>query len=314
LRGGIDEARGEIVVMADADLSYNLGDVPKFVAEVRRGADLVVGDRFAGGIERGAMPIANRLLGNPILSALGRYLTRATIRDFHCGMRAFRRDAVRALDLRSSGMEFASEMIAAATRRGLEISQVPTTLRVDGRGGASHLRPLADGSRHVAVLMVHSTRRLPSRSLSALQWTLLTSILLLGARDVQIASLRLSIGTLLVACLALTVVAALRVVDVAMRAADEVTPRIETSRDTRASAIRVRIVRTAVALWPVTAASVGLVGLAVAVGSWIRVGFGDLVAAEVVRSVAMPSMFVAVAMLASLSRLLVGVIRVVAGR
>jgi hypothetical protein len=175
-------------------------------------------------------------------------------------MRAFRRDAVRALDLRTSGMEFASEMIAVAMRRGLEVSQVPTTLRVDGREGASHLRPLADGSRHVAVLMVHSTRRLPSRSLSALQLTLLTSILLLGARDVEIVSLRLSIGTLLVACLALTVAAALRVVDVAMRAADEAIPRIETSRDTRASAIRVRIARTAVALWPMTAASVGLVG------------------------------------------------------
>ncbi len=151
--GGIHAARAPWVVMADADGSYDLKNIAPFAQALRGGADLVMGNRFAGKIEPGAMPILNRYLGNPVLSALGRLLSGARVGDFHCGIRAFRREKILALGLQSPGMELASEMIAKAQRAGLHIQEVPVTLRKDGRGGRpSHLRPWRDGARHVAVL------------------------------------------------------------------------------------------------------------------------------------------------------------------
>lgn len=153
LLGGIAEARGEFVVMADSDGSYDFAEIPRFVAKLRQGYDLVMGNRFAGEIKPGAMPWHHRYIGNPLLSGLGRLLYRPGCRDFHCGLRAFRRDRVRRLGLRCPGMEFASEMVIRASRQGLRITELPIVLHPDGRGRAPHLRSFADGWRHLKLLL-----------------------------------------------------------------------------------------------------------------------------------------------------------------
>jgi glycosyltransferase involved in cell wall biosynthesis len=171
LAGGIAAARGEFVLMADADDSYGLDDLGQFVAQLRAGSDLVMGNRFAGGLEPGAMPFLHRYLGNPVLSRLGRLFFHIPIGDFHCGMRAFRRDAIRALEMRTEGMEFASEMVVRASLAKLNITEVPTVLRKDGRTRAPHLRTWRDGWRHLRFLLAFSPRWLllyPALVISAL--------------------------------------------------------------------------------------------------------------------------------------------------
>jgi len=158
LMGGIEAARGEYVVMADADNSYDLERLGPFVEGLRGGADLVMGNRFAGGIEPGAMPALHRYVGNPILTFVGRLFFRSQIGDFHCGMRGFRRDAILDLGLRTTGMEFASEMVVKATLAKLVITEVPTTLAPDGRNRSSHLRTWRDGWRHLRFLLLYSPR------------------------------------------------------------------------------------------------------------------------------------------------------------
>jgi hypothetical protein len=158
LSAGIDAARGRYVLMADADDSYQLDDLAGFLTELRGGADLVMGNRFQGGIAPGAMPMLHRYLGNPVLSRLGRLLFGVPVGDFHCGMRAFRRDRVQELGLRTSGMEFASEMVVRSALAGLRISEVPTTLRPDGRSRSPHLRTWSDGWRHLRFLLALSPR------------------------------------------------------------------------------------------------------------------------------------------------------------
>jgi len=151
---GIRAARGTYVIMADADDSYDLEHLGPFLEHLRNGDDLVMGNRFAGGIEPGAMPWLHRRIGNPVLSGLGRLFFRTPVRDFHCGIRGFRKDAIVDLGLRAAGMEFASEMIVKASLAGLRISEVPTTLRPDGRSRAPHLRSFRDGWRHLRFLLL----------------------------------------------------------------------------------------------------------------------------------------------------------------
>jgi glycosyltransferase involved in cell wall biosynthesis len=158
LRGGIEAARGRYVLMADADDSYALDDIGAFVEALRAGADVVMGNRFLGGIEHGAMPFLHRRLGNPVLSMLGRLFFRIPVGDFHCGMRAFRRDRICELGMQTEGMEFASEMVVRASLRGLRMVEVPTTLRPDGRSRSPHLRTWRDGWRHLRFLLAFSPR------------------------------------------------------------------------------------------------------------------------------------------------------------
>ena len=158
LAGGIAAARGPYVVMGDADLSYDFGAVPDFVRALDSGADLVMGSRFRGRIEVGAMPPLHRWLGNPVLSGLGRLFFRAHVSDFHCGLRAFRREAIERLDLRTTGMEYASEMVVKAALFGLRIGEIPVTLRKDGRSRPPHLRTWRDGWRHLRFLLLYSPR------------------------------------------------------------------------------------------------------------------------------------------------------------
>lgn len=158
LMGGFARASGRFIIFADGDDSYDFEHLMPFLARLREGDDFVIGDRFGGSIETGAMPFLHRYLGNPLLSSLGRLLYKTPINDFHCGLRGIRRDALARLKLRATGMEFASEMIVKAGFHKLKISQVPITLYADGRGHASHLRTWRDGWRHLRFLMIHSPR------------------------------------------------------------------------------------------------------------------------------------------------------------
>jgi len=158
LCGGMREARAKYVLMADADDSYNFADLPRFVTELRAGADLVMGNRFRGGIQPGAMPALHRYLGNPVLTWIGQLFFGAKCGDFHCGMRAFRKDAIDRMHLRSTGMEFASEMVVKASLLRMQIAEVPTTLAPDGRSNAPHLRTWRDGWRHLRFLLMYSPR------------------------------------------------------------------------------------------------------------------------------------------------------------
>jgi glycosyltransferase involved in cell wall biosynthesis len=158
LLGGIEAARGRYVIMGDADDSYDFLNLEPFLLRLRAGDDLVMGNRFAGGIKPGAMPFLHRYLGNPLLSLAGRLFFRVPIGDFHCGLRGFSREAIRNLGLTSPGMEFASEMIVKAAFKRLRCSEVPTVLSPDGRSGAPHLRTWQDGWRHLRFLVLHSPR------------------------------------------------------------------------------------------------------------------------------------------------------------
>jgi glycosyltransferase involved in cell wall biosynthesis len=158
LRAGIGAARGRYVIMGDADDSYDFSALQAFVDLLRGGAQLVMGNRFRGGIAPGAMPTLHRYLGNPVLSFVGRLFFRTDIGDFHCGMRGFSREAMDRLGLVSPGMEFASEMVAKAALAGLRIEEVPTILRPDGRDRPPHLRTWRDGWRHLRFLLLFCPR------------------------------------------------------------------------------------------------------------------------------------------------------------
>ena len=156
LMAGIESARSEYVLMADADGSYNFFHLPRFVAALDSGADLVMGNRFKGGIQRGAMPALHKHFGNPVLSFVGRLFFHTPVGDFHCGMRAFRKSSIEQLRLQTTGMEFASEMVVKATLLNLKIAEVPTTLSPDGRSRPPHLETWRDGWRHLRFMLLYS--------------------------------------------------------------------------------------------------------------------------------------------------------------
>jgi len=158
LMGGIAAAAGKHILMGDADDSYDFGHIPRFLDQLRQGADFVMGNRFQGGIQPGAMPWLHRYLGNPVLSALGRLFFRSPLSDFHCGLRAFTKGAYERLQLQTTGMEFASEMVVKATLLKFAVAEVPTTLSPDGRKRAPHLRTWRDGWRHLRFLLLYSPR------------------------------------------------------------------------------------------------------------------------------------------------------------
>jgi len=156
LIAGIQESKGRYVVMGDSDDSYALDELSEFIAKLESGFDLVIGNRFKGGIDKGAMPWLHKYLGNPVLTWIGKIFYKVPINDFHCGLRAFRRDSVIALNLKCPGMEFASEMIVKASLYELKMTEVPTTLKKDGRSRPPHLNTWADGWRHLVFLLAAS--------------------------------------------------------------------------------------------------------------------------------------------------------------
>ena len=159
LMGGIAAAAGQYIVMGDADDSYDFGHAPRFVQQLRQGSDLVMGNRFRGGIQKGAMPPLHQYFGNPALTRLGRWFFRnRTVGDFYCGLRGFRKDAYERMRLRTTGMEFATEMVVKATLLKMRVAEVPTTLSPDGRSRPPHLRTWRDGWRTLRFFLLYSPR------------------------------------------------------------------------------------------------------------------------------------------------------------
>jgi glycosyltransferase involved in cell wall biosynthesis len=203
LIGGIAAARGRFVIMGDSDGSYDFGALDEFLTSLRQGWQLVMGNRFAGGITPGAMPSLHRYLGNPVLSALGRLLFTSRCRDFHCGLRGFAREAVLGLDLQAPGMEFASEMVVKATVQGLRITEVPTRLLPDRRDRPPHLRSWQDGWRHLRFLLLFSPRGLFLFPGAALFCIGLVLLLRLTVGPIVIGRVVLDIHTMLYAAAAM---------------------------------------------------------------------------------------------------------------
>ncbi|MEK6337081.1 MAG: glycosyltransferase family 2 protein [Acidobacteriota bacterium] len=203
LMGGIAAARGRYIIMGDADDSYDFANLEPFFQKLRNGCDLVIGNRFKGGIQPGAMPALHRYLGNPVLSGMGRLFFRSPCGDFHCGLRGFSKAAIQKLDLRTTGMEFATETVVKATIYKLRIAEVPTTLVPDGRSRPPHLRSWRDGWRHLRFMLLYSPRWLflyPGLLLMILG-ALASGWLLLGPRVVE--GLTLDVHTLLYAAMAI---------------------------------------------------------------------------------------------------------------
>ncbi len=208
LRGGIESARGRWVLMGDSDDSYDFSDVSGFVAKLREGNELVMGCRLPSGggtIAPGAMPWKNRWIGNPSLSFVGRLFFKTPIHDFHCGMRAFSKEGYRKMDLKTTGMEFASEMVMKAQLKGLKTAEVPITLHPDGRSRPPHLKPWRDGWRHLRFMLIYSPK-----------WLFLVPgivcfcIGLLGmaatvAGPLKLGGVTLDVGTMVIASLAMLV-------------------------------------------------------------------------------------------------------------
>lgn len=205
LLGGIEAARGRFVIMGDADDSYDFSDLMAFLDGLRAGSDLVMGNRFKGGIAPGAMPFSHRYLGNPVLSALGRLFFSIPIGDFHCGLRGFRRDRIQALGLSTLGMEFASEMVVRAALAGYRLSEVPTTLSKAGRSRPPHLRTWRDGWRHLRFLLVYSPRWLFLYPGLALVGVGLVGIAALFPGELYLGAIRIGINTFAVACMAVLI-------------------------------------------------------------------------------------------------------------
>lgn len=203
LRAGIDAASGTYVIMGDADDSYDFTALQPFVDELRAGADLVMGNRFAGGIEPGAMPRSHRFLGNPVLSGIGRLFFRLRIRDFHCGLRGFRRDRMQELGLDTTGMEFASEMVVKSALAGLDVREVPTTLAKDGRSRPPHLNTWRDGWRHLRFLLVYSPSWLYLYPGIVLLLLGTLGVVLLFDGQLRIGGVEVGVHTFVAACMAL---------------------------------------------------------------------------------------------------------------
>ena len=206
LAAGIAAANGRFVIMGDSDDSYDFSRLQAFVAQLRDGADLVMGNRFKGGIADGAMPFLHRYRGNPVLSFIGRLFFRIPVGDFHCGLRGFRRERMQSLGLTTTGMEFASEMVVRAALAGFDIREVPTTLAPDGRSRAPHLRTWRDGWRHLRFLLLFSPRWLflyPGMLIMGLGAVLVFA--LLPGPMTLVPGITLDIHSIIVGCLALLI-------------------------------------------------------------------------------------------------------------
>jgi glycosyltransferase involved in cell wall biosynthesis len=205
LAAGIEAARGRYVIMGDADGSYDFGHLEAFVERLRDGYDLVVGNRFRGGIESGAMPWLHQRLGNPVLSLIGRRLFGTACGDIYCGLRGFDRTKIVALDIRSRGMEFAIEMVVKATMQNLRVTEVPTTLAPDAEGREPHLRTWRDGWRSVRLMLLYSPRWLFLYPGAFLLVAGLVAMLLLAPGQRTVGGVTFDVTTLLYAALAVVI-------------------------------------------------------------------------------------------------------------
>ena len=281
--GGIAAARGRFVIIGDADDSYDFTDLWPFLEKLREGYDLVMGNRFKGGIKPGAMPLLHRYLGNPVLSAIGAWFFGSPCGDFHCGLRGFSKEAITKLNLQTSGMEFASEMVVKATLYGLRICEVPTTLSPDGRSRKPHLRSWRDGWRHLRFLLIYSPRWLflyPGISLMSLG--LLIMILLLP-RPLTIGGISFDIHTMLYASAAIILgfqMIAFAIFSKVFAVNTQLLPE-----DSRIDFIKKRPVLEIGICLGFILFLLGITGSVLAVTRWESVAFGPLIPSAIMRVV-----------------------------
>ncbi|MGW5669068.1 glycosyltransferase family 2 protein [Micromonospora sp. NPDC003776] len=274
LLNGIEQARGRYVIMADADDSYALSELGPFIEALRAGHDVVMGNRFRGGIAKGAMPPLHRWLGNPVLSWLGRRLFGlGRVGDFHCGMRGFNTDRIRALGLCMPGMEFASELVVRAALAGYDIVEVPTTLAPDGRSRPPHLRTWRDGWRHLRFLLVFAPRKTLVRPGFAISLLGLVGVGALTPGPLDLGAVELDVNSLVYACLMVLVGAQLAI----FGGLAEIYGRQERLVPQRSTDRWIRFLRleTSVTIGLLLLAA-GTVGTVAAVWHWGLVGFDDL--------------------------------------
>jgi glycosyl transferase family 2 len=307
LRAGIAAARGRYVIMGDADDSYDFSRLELFLARLREGSELVMGNRFAGGIAPGAMPFLHRYLGNPVLSLIGRMFFRSGIRDFHCGLRGVNRDAILALDLRTSGMEFASEMVVRAALNRLAIAEVPTTLAVDGRSRPPHLRTWSDGWRHLRFLLMFSPRWLflyPGAVLFALG--LVGTLVLLPGPLMITSAFGVDDHTFFVATIAILVgvqVVGFGVIARHFAAANGLLPR---SRSLDGLMSRVSLERGLLVALALMCGGTG--GVVWSLWQWAALNFGPLAAPEVTRVLTLSLVLIATSVQLAFTVFLLGII------
>ena len=306
LRGGVAAARGRFIIMGDADDSYDFSNLSCFLDALDGGADLVMGNRFKGGIARGAMPLLHRYLGNPVLSWLGRLFFSVPIGDFHCGLRGFRRDSVVGLGLKSDGMEFASEMVVQAALRGLRITEVPTTLQPDGRSRAPHLRTWRDGWRHLRFLLLHSPRwAFIHPGIAAMAAGFFLVVTLLGGRVELGGGVSLDIRAFLVGCMLILVGSqGITFGLIARRFAgrNALLPRHDRLQSLLDAVTMERLLLAATVL-----GGIGLSGLFFALGSWIKQEFGSLDEGQLLREMLLSLTAVVAAVQLGFYGLLLGV-------
>jgi glycosyltransferase involved in cell wall biosynthesis len=281
LLGGIAAARGRYTIMGDADDSYDFSNLMSFLEKLRDGNDLVMGNRFKGGIAPGAMPRSHKYLGNPVLSGLGRLFFKIPIGDFHCGLRGFNTERVRALGLTTLGMEFASEMVVRSSLAGYSMTEVPTTLAKDGRSRPPHLRTWRDGWRHLRFLLIYSPRWLflyPGIVLFVLG---LIGIVLLFPGEFRLGASTLGINTFVAACM--MVLIGIQAVTFAAIARRYATQRGLLPPSTRYSRALSRLTPERVLVAGLVLFVISLIGLLWAVWQWISVDFGPLTDQRILR-------------------------------
>jgi glycosyltransferase involved in cell wall biosynthesis len=309
LLGGIAAAKGRFIIMGDADDSYDFSSLEAFVARLRDGADLVMGNRFQGGIEPGAMPPLHRYLGNPVLSFVGRLFFSIKTGDFHCGLRGFNTESIRKLDLQTTGMEFASEMVVRGALAGLRIEEVPTTLKPDGRSRPPHLRTWRDGWRHLKFLLVYNPRWMffiPGTVLSVVG-VLFAALLVFGPLRV-IDNLSLDLNTFVAACFMIVTGVQLLTFGAISRYYAEVTGILPPSRRSGWLARTISTDRLAANAGICFAGGALFFGYAVA--RWAHLGFGPLDDSEIPRIVVLGLSLIVISFQVFFSAFLLGVLEI----
>jgi hypothetical protein len=301
---GSQAALGDWIIMGDSDDSYDFGALDPFVAKLREGYDLVMGNRFLGGISPGAMPWKNRYIGNPILTWIGRVLFRCPAKDFHCGLRGFSKDAFLRMDLRTTGMEFASEMVIKATLFDMRICEVPTTLAKDGRSRPPHLRPWRDGWRHLRFMFLFSPRWLfmiPGAAVLmaslALYGALLTGPMHVGGVVLDVHTLLFAEAGVILGSLALSAGVAVRLFGMREGLLQK---HLVLDWLRRSPALEVGGATGAVLL------AIGAVMGVTAFFEWATTGFGRLVPGEMIRQVSLSTLLFMLGGVVLVTSLLVG--------
>ncbi len=293
LMGGIRAAHGKYVIMGDADDSYDFENLDGMLEHLRDGADLCMGNRFKGGIEKGAMPFLHRYLGNPVLSFIGRLFFAIPVGDFHCGLRGFSRESILNLRLQFPGMEFASEMVVKASLNRLRIEETPATLKPDGRSRPPHLKTWRDGWRHLRFLLIHSPKWLFIYPGTVLALLGVAGSAALSIGEIHLGRVTLDVHSLVVSCFAILIGVQLVMFGALAR-------RYQTLEGVLPPSARFQKFLMGLSLEPILQAALviflaGVVGSVWAVAEWAGSGFGPIVYHGVMRLLVLSLTGVAVA-------------------